>query len=303
MTPSRVVRAATEPRGGLFLVATPIGNLEDITLRAIRILKEADVVACEDTRRTRALLSHLDIHRPTISLHEHNEQARIPQILTLLRDGKRVALVCDAGTPAISDPGAALVAAAAREGLPIVSVPGASAVTAAVALADFPAERFAFVGFLPRGRAERRRMLEALAALPMALVMFEAPHRVREALDDLARVFGDRRLMLVRELTKVHEQVLRGAAREVQAALGDTVRGEVTLVIAGAPAAPGRRDDAGAKQPREAEGLVGATRQSPEQFLRSLLARGLSRRDAARALEVAYGLPPREAYRMAAEQD
>ncbi|MDR7545264.1 MAG: 16S rRNA (cytidine(1402)-2'-O)-methyltransferase [Armatimonadota bacterium] len=281
MTPTRAIRGAAEPGGILYLVATPIGNLEDITLRAIRILREADVVACEDTRRTRGLLSHLDVHTPTISLHEHNEQARIPQILALLREGKRVALVSDAGTPAIADPGAALVAAAAREGLRIVPVPGASAVTAAVSLADFPAERFAFVGFLPRRGAERRRMLEAVAGMPLALVMFEAPHRVREALDDLARVFGERRLVLVRELTKVHEQVLRGTASEVRAALGEAARGEVTLVIEGAP--PARA----------------AARQSPEQFLRDLLARGLSRRDAARALEVAYGLPSREAYRMA----
>jgi 16S rRNA (cytidine1402-2'-O)-methyltransferase len=300
MTPPRAARDAAAPRGALFLVATPIGNLEDITLRAIRVLKEADVVACEDTRRTRGLLSHLEIRTPTISLHEHNERARIPQLLALLREGKRVALVSDAGTPAIADPGAALVAAAAREGVRIVPVPGASAVTAAVSLAGFPADRFAFVGFLPRRRAERRRMLEALTGMPMALVMFEAPHRVREALDDLARIFGERRLVLVRELTKVHEQVLRGTAAQVNQALGALPRGEVTLVIEGAPASPSRRSG---EPPGRAGDLRGATAQGPEQFLRNLLAGGLSRRDAARALEVAYGLPAREAYRLAAGED
>ncbi|MDR7420666.1 MAG: 16S rRNA (cytidine(1402)-2'-O)-methyltransferase [Armatimonadota bacterium] len=281
--------------GTLYLVATPIGNLEDITLRAIRVLREADLIACEDTRHTARLLSHLDIRTPTLSLHEHNERARLPRILSLLREGKRVALVSDAGTPVISDPGAGLVAAVASEGLPIVAVPGPSAVTTAVVLADFPVERFAFAGFLPRKRAERRRVLESLVRLPMALVFFETPHRVHAALDDLRDVFGDRRMVLARELTKVHEQVVRGTPADLRealrAALGESPRGEVTLVVEGAAGTAAGPAGAAAEQ--------GAERRPPELFLELLLARGISRRDAARVLEIVYGMPAREAYRLA----
>ena len=287
--------------GTLYLVATPIGNLEDITLRAIRVLREASVIACEDTRRTRGLLAHLGIHTPIQSVHAHNERARIPQILTMLREGKSVAVVTDAGMPAISDPGAALVTAAARAGIRVVPVPGASAVTAVVSLADFPADRFAFVGFPPRRRSERKRMLASLATLPMALVMFEAPHRVRDTLADLEEVLGARRLILARELTKVHEEVLRGTAAEVRAALADVPRGEVTLVIeggAGLPADAGRDGEQGAHEPGRAQPPA----LSPEAFLRRLRAQGLSRRDAARALALAYRLPAREAYRLAARE-
>jgi 16S rRNA (cytidine1402-2'-O)-methyltransferase len=279
------------PRGALYLVATPIGNLDDITLRAIRVLRDADVVACEDTRHTRGLLAHLGVRTATLSLHEHNERERIPQILDLLRAGKQVALVSDAGTPVVSDPGAALVAAAAREGLPVVPIPGPSAVTAAVGLADFPAAQFAFVGFLPRQRAARRRLLEGLTGLPMAPVLFETPHRLREALADLAEAFGDRRMLLARELTKVHEQVLRGTAAEILAALDDVPRGEVTLVVEGAQPSRGARGSAGEQ---------GVDRPPPELLLKALLAKGLTRRDAGRVLEVVYGMPSRDAYKLAA---
>ncbi len=270
--------------GTLYLVATPIGNLEDITLRATRVLREVSVIACEDTRRTRGLLTHLNIQTPTMSLHEHNERARIPQILTMLREGKSVAVVTDAGTPAISDPGAALVAEAVRAGLPVIPIPGASAVTSVVALADFPADRFAFVGFLPRRRSERKRMLQSLAGLPLALVMFEAPHRVQEALRDVEEVLGPRRMLLARELTKVHEEVLRGTVADVRASIGGALRGEVTLLVEGATTTP-----SGDEQPRG----------SARDFVDELLKQGLSRRDAARALTVAYHLPAREAYRIA----
>jgi 16S rRNA (cytidine1402-2'-O)-methyltransferase len=272
--------------GTLFLVATPIGNLEDITLRAIRILRSVHMIACEDTRRTRGLLTHLDIHTPLVSLHEHNERARIPQVLRQLQDGKDVALVSDAGMPTVSDPGAALVAAVAGAGLPVVSVPGASAVTAAVALAGFSADQFVFVGFLPRRRADRTRLLTSLASLPMALVIFEGPHRIRETLAEIEGVLGPRRVALGRELTKMHEEVLRGTVGEVQAALGDAPRGEVTLVVEGNTG------------PGTAAAAASAGGDS-EAIIRRLLEAGLSRRDAARALAVAYGLRPREAYRIA----
>lgn len=303
--------------GTLYLVATPIGNLEDLTARAGRILREVALVACEDTRHTRRLLAHAGVRTPMVSLREHNERERIPQILAALRAGQDVAVVADAGTPAISDPGAHLVAEAAREGIRVVPVPGASAVTAAVALADFPAGRFAFVGFLPRRRSERRRMLAALAPLEMALVMFEAPHRVHQALEDLEAVLGERRMLLARELTKVHEEVVRGTPGEIRAALPEAVRGEITLVVAGAAQrargvaaagsglASGEGAAAGEGAPeRVSEGApagpcAAALPPDPEEFLAALLSAGLTRRDAARVLAIAYKIAPREAYRMA----
>jgi 16S rRNA (cytidine1402-2'-O)-methyltransferase len=274
--------------GVLYLVATPIGNLEDLTRRAARVLAQADVVACEDTRHTRPLLAQVGARATLLSLHEHNERARIPQVLALLRGGKTVALVSDAGTPVISDPGTALVAAATREGIRVEAVPGPSAVTAAVALADFPVGRFAFLGFLPRQAGERRRLLASVAALPLALVAFEAPHRIRRTLEDLAAQLGERRLVLARELTKLHEEVLRGTPAEVLARLAERPRGEITLVVEGAAE---RRADAAA---------AGGDREPPERFLDRLLARGLSRRDAARAVAAAYGMSARAAYRLAA---
>ena len=270
--------------GTLYLVATPIGNLEDITPRAVRILKEVSAIACEDTRRTRGLLAHLDVHTPVLSMHGHNERARIPQILAMLGQGKDVAVVSDAGMPGVSDPGGALAAAASRAGVRVMPIPGPSAITAAIALADFPAERFAFVGFLPRRRAERRRMLASLAALPMALVAFEAPHRVHEALADIEEVLGARRMILARELTKLHEEVIRGTAAEIRDRLAVEPRGEITVVIEGGT------------------GLNAPPALQPDAFLKRLLEQGLSRRDAARALVVAYDLPARDAYRLAIEK-
>lgn len=278
--------------GTLYLVATPIGNLEDITSRAVRVLREVSVVACEDTRHTRGLLAHLGIRTPTLSLHEHNERARIPQILGLLREGRSVAVVSDAGTPAISDPGSRLVAAAVQDGFEVVPVPGASAVTAVVSLADFRADRFAFIGFLPAKAGERRRALASLAKLPMALVLFEGPHRVRDTLADIESVLGPRRVVLARELTKVHEEVLRGTAADVRAALNAAPRGEITLLVEGAVEA---KVEAGSPPSARAN----EERASPEEFAARLVAQGLSRRDAAKALAEAYGLPSRDAYRIA----
>jgi 16S rRNA (cytidine1402-2'-O)-methyltransferase len=237
------------------------------------------------------LLAHLNIHTPTLSLHEHNETARIPQILEMLRAGKSVAVTSDAGTPAVSDPGAALVAAAARAGFRVEPIPGPSAVTAIMSVAGLPTAAFAFIGFLPRRRRERLRALESWRALPAALVMFEAPHRVRETLADLETVLAGRRMLLARELTKTHEQVLRGTPAEVLAALDGEPRGEVTIVVEGAagPAPLERKDD------------TAHPRLSPEAFVARLLAEGLSRRDTARALAAAYGIPARQAYRMAVE--
>jgi 16S rRNA (cytidine1402-2'-O)-methyltransferase len=277
--------------GTLYLVATPIGNLEDITLRAIRILRESAVVACEDTRRTRTLLAHLGLRTSTMSLHEHNERARAARVIELLSEGKDVAVVSDAGTPVVSDPGAAIVAAVSAAGILVVSIPGPSAVTAAVALADFNVEQFAFIGFLPRKGAARERALANLAELPMASVLFEAPLRVRRTLADIGNAYGDRRVIVARELTKVHEQVLRGTAAEILAQMTQEPKGEVTIVVAGASATNGGVD----RHKSAGPALDSAA------FLRHLLGEGLSRRDAAKALALAYGVPSKDAYRMANE--
>jgi 16S rRNA (cytidine1402-2'-O)-methyltransferase len=283
-------------RGTLHLVATPIGNLEDITLRAIRILKEVAIVACEDTRRTRTLLGHFDLRTPTMSLHEHNERARTARVLEILSQGRDVALVSDAGTPVVSDPGAALVAAVTAAGLPVVSIPGPSAVTTAVALADFDVERFAFIGFLPRKGSSRERLLDVLARLEMAWVLFEAPLRVRKTLADIDHACPGRRLIVARELTKIHEQVLRGTAAELIAQMSEEPRGEVTIVVAPAPPA-----DGAAVSPAAAGKALDAGVLDAGVFLRRLLGDGLSRRDAAKALALAYGMSPKDAYRMANE--
>ena len=228
----------TKERGTLQVVATPIGNLADLSPRAQQALREADVIAAEDTRRTQQLLSALGIARPLISLYEHNETQRIPELLGRLADGQTVVLVSDAGTPLLSDPGYELTRAAVGAGVRVVAIPGASALTTALAVAALPAQRFCFEGFLSARAAERRAQLAALAHETRTLVFFEAPHRIRATLADMAAEFGAGRAAVVaRELTKVHEQVYRGALGELaaQAAREENFeRGEITLVVAGA---------------------------------------------------------------------
>lgn len=267
--------------GTLYVVATPIGNLNDITLRALEVLRTVDVIACEDTRHTRVLLDRHGIRTPLVSYHEHNEDRRAPELLARLKAGQSVALVSDAGTPVLSDPGFVLVRRAVEEGIPVVPVPGPSAITAALSVAGLPPDRFAFVGFLPRRRAQRRRLLQEVAALPWTLVAFEAPHRIQEALEDVVAVLGDRPVALVREMTKTFEQVIRGRASDVLAAVRERPpRGELTLVIGGAPqaAAPGAAE-----------------------AVRALLQAGRSVREAAQAVARTHGLSRREAYRLALE--
>ncbi len=218
--------------GTLYVVATPIGNLEDVTLRGLRVLREVGLVACEDTRRTRGLLSHFDIHVPVTSYFEHNKLAKGEVILRALREGKSVALVTDAGTPGISDPGFLLVRAAREAGIDVVPVPGPSAVIAALSAAGVPADRFVFDGFLPVKPGRRVHRLEALRALDMTVVCYESPHRILDALDAIAAVFADAEIVVARELTKQFEEIVRGPAatlREHFAAAA--VRGEFTLVI------------------------------------------------------------------------
>jgi 16S rRNA (cytidine1402-2'-O)-methyltransferase len=223
--------------GILFLVATPIGNLEDISLRAIRVLREADLIAAEDTRHTAKLLHHYDIRRPTTSLHEHNEHEKVPALVARLRDGARIALVTDAGTPAISDPGYRLVRAAVDARIRVEAIPGPSAVLTALVSSGLPTDAFVFAGFPPPKAAARLAWFEALRGEPRTLVFFEAPHRIRETLKAALAVLGDRPAALGRELTKLHEQFLRGGLSSVLTQLGEP-RGEFTVVVAGASEAP-----------------------------------------------------------------
>ena len=233
-------------RGTVFVVATPIGNLSDLSERARQTLAAADVIAAEDTRHTAQLLQHCGISRPLVSLHEHNEGERIAELLVRLRAGAQVALVSDAGTPLLSDPGFQLVREAARAGISVRCIPGPSAITAALAVAGLPVQRFCFEGFLPARAGERRARLQALATETRTLVFFEAPHRIVASLTELAKLLGGNRAAVVaRELTKVHESVYRGTLDElVVAAEADTnfARGEITLVVQGAPSSGGQGD-------------------------------------------------------------
>ena len=221
--------------GTLYLVSTPIGHLEDITLRALRVLKEAALIASEDTRRTRKLLTHYGLHTRQVSYHEHSPPSRLASLLTTLHTGD-VALVSDAGTPGLSDPGYALVRAAWDHGHTVQPVPGASAPLAALVASGLPADSFSFLGYLPRQGAERRRRLEAHARLPTTLVFFEVPHRLRQSLTDLESILGgDRPAAVCRELTKLHEDIRRGTLRELRRYFAShEPRGEFTLVVAGA---------------------------------------------------------------------
>ena len=226
------VDARGESPGTLYVVATPIGNLEDLSLRALRILNEVDRVACEDTRRTRALLSHFDIHKPTLSYYEHNKLARGPEIVRQLVEGASIALVTDAGTPGISDPGFMLVRDARAAGVPVVPVPGPSAVTTALSAAGVPADRFVFDGFLPVKPGKRLNRLRALEALEMTIVLYESPHRIGATLQAIAEVFAAREIVVARELTKQFEEsVAATPAAHLERLMAGPVRGEFTVVI------------------------------------------------------------------------
>jgi 16S rRNA (cytidine1402-2'-O)-methyltransferase len=223
-----------EPGAALYLVGTPIGNLEDITLRAVRVLKECDLIACEDTRQTQKLLTHYGITSRTISYHEHNEMTRSAELVLELERGARVALVTDAGMPGISDPGYRLISLAIRHHVPVVPIPGASAFLAALVASGLPADSFRFSGFLPPKRGQRRKMLESIQESPRTQVFYEAPHRVKEAVEDIVEILGaDRHIVIAREVTKIHEEFLRGRANEVLETLNARaeIKGEITLLI------------------------------------------------------------------------
>jgi len=274
---------------GLYLVATPIGNLEDITLRALRVLKEVDRIACEDTRQTQKLLHHFDISTPTLSYHEHNEQARTVELIALLQQGGRVAVVSDAGTPAFSDPGYKLVRAAVAAGVRVIPIPGANAALSALVASGLDTERFLYVGFLPAKPGARRTELETLASTHpgLTLVVYEAPHRILDTLTDVEAVWGQQvRVVVARELTKIHEEYLRGTAREVRLALSsrERVRGEMVLLIEGAPAGLPFKGSASVSQHliqlMEAEGL-----DEKDALKRIARERGVSKSDVYRELQ------------------
>jgi len=275
--------------GTLHVVATPIGNLEDISLRALRTLRECEIIAVEDTRRTRKLLSHYGISRPLVSYYEHNEEQRIPALLDALRAGKDVALVSDAGSPGISDPGFRLVREAVDQGMPVTALPGPSAVILALSVSGLPTDRFSFYGFLPRSPSERRKVLQETAQVPHTLVFFESPRRVARTLADMRDLLGDRRGALCRELTKRFEQVERGALSELLAKVGTrALKGECCIVVEGG----GRKAFEGPELEYTLQRALEDLRQRAGQPLR----------EASRQVARKYGLSRREVYQRALEQ-
>lgn len=219
---------------GLYVVATPIGNLEDITLRALRVLREADLIACEDTRHTQKLLNHFEITTPTQSYHEHNEAARARELVEKIEGGARIALVSDAGTPGVSDPGERVIRATLDRGLKVIVVPGPAALISALVVSGLPTDEFRFVGFLPPRSGDRRSRLEGLCDAHETLIFYEAPHRIVDMVSDLEAIFGrDRRIAIAREVTKKHEEFLRGTVGQIAAELRkrESAKGEITVIV------------------------------------------------------------------------
>lgn len=269
--------------GTLYIVATPIGNLEDITLRALRTLREADLIAAEDTRVTRKLLSHYDIHTPTTAYHQHSRGERAEEILDALRRGKNVALVSDAGTPGISDPGHELIAMCIAEGVDVQAIPGPSALIVALVVSGMPTSHFAFDGFPPRKESERRAFFAALKHDARTICLYESPLRLMATLRSMQRELGDRQVAVVREATKLHEEVFRGTVSEAVERFGACrVRGEVVIVVQGA--LPGEDD-----RSEVAETTL-------ESRLSELMESGLSERDAVRQCVIEFKLPRRRVY-------
>jgi 16S rRNA (cytidine1402-2'-O)-methyltransferase len=265
--------------GLLYLVATPIGNLEDITYRAVRVLKEVDLIACEDTRQTHKLLAHYGIEKPTVSYHEHNEAERSQELALRMAEGLAIALVTDAGMPLISDPGYRLVRAAIESGIPVQTIPGPSAALTALAASGLPTDSFHFAGFLPHKPHQRQKALEALAEEQATLIFYEAPHRALETLEAIEQVLGPRPVALARELTKIHEEVLRGDPAEIRAQLAarDSVKGEITILVGKALEPP--PDDTPAQEAVDA-----------------LIQAGTPRMDAIKQVARRRGIPKREVY-------
>jgi len=277
---------ANGEHGKLYVVGTPIGNLEDITLRAIRVLKEVDLIACEDTRRTQKLLNAYKILTPTISYHQHNEMTRAPELIIQMEEGSSIALVTDAGMPGVSDPGFRLVHLAVRHSIPVIPVPGASAFVAALAASGLPVDKFRFLGFLPSKKGERRKALEELKDALRTLVFYEAPHRLLDMLKDARDVLGDREVVVAREVTKVHEEFVRGTlATALEYWKRRPVKGEITVLI-GLPA------------PSDANGSTSHAASIITDIQTVMAQRKLDERAALKIVARARGVSKSEAYRM-----
>jgi len=261
----------------LYIVATPIGNLEDITLRALRTLKEVGIIAAEDTRKTRRLLTAYGIKTPLTSYHEHNKKAKLTRLLNLLQE-KDIALVSEAGMPGLSDPGYELIVAAIQQGISVVPIPGSSVIVTALVISGLPANQFIYLGFLPRKKGERKRLLESIAHQPRTIIAFESPHRLVTTLGDLIEVLGDRKIAISRELTKIHEEVFRGTISEAIEHF-ITPRGEFTLVIEG---------KAEVKKPELTPEVI--------EEIRRLHRQGMSAKEAIAQLSLVTGLSRKELY-------
>ena len=274
--------------GFLLVVATPIGNLEDLGPRVKEAFAQVDAVLAEDTRRTRNLLSHLGVKKPLESFHQHNQEQKIPLMLEWLSAGKKLALATDAGTPAVSDPGAKLIRAALELGIKVIPIPGPSAITTALSVSGFPSDRFLFLGFLPARPAARKKMLEQYRDFPETVVLFEAPHRVRKTVADLEEIWGDRKVCLCRELTKLHEQIeftdLAGLRRQLEQT---EPRGEITLVIAG-------KESDSSTHPQNLEPDL-------EELIAAMIAEGKTIKQIISELESATNLPKNLIYKKALE--
>lgn len=273
----------TDEAGVLYLCATPIGNLEDITLRALRILREADLIAAEDTRHTKKLLSHYDIHTPVTSYHEHNKRDKGPEIIAAIKKGQNVALVSDAGMPGVSDPGQDLVVLAVNEGIEVVPVPGASASLAALVGSGLPTDRFVFEGFLPRVKKERDKALQRIVSEDRTVIIYESPHRVTKTLEELLDVAGDRNIAVTRELTKVHEQFVRGRLPFVlEYFRNHPPKGEFTIVL------EGKKKEKMLPGPVSTESIYSA--------VNDLILKGLDRKEAIKKAALSMGLSKRDVY-------
>ncbi len=265
-------------------MGTPIGNLEDITLRALRILNEVDQIACEDTRHTQKLLTHYNIHKPLVSYHEHNEMTRAPELVLALEQGAKIALVSDAGTPLVSDPGHRLVSLCLRHQIAIVPIPGPSALLASLTASGLPNEEFLFVGFLPPRSGERRRALERLRIEDRTIILYEAPHRIAECVADAREVLGDRAACIAREVTKLHEEFRRGKLSALTASLEERpARGEITLLI-------------GPEEPAGARTHANSTQNLADRVEELILQAKLDRKEALKLAAKEHGLTRRAAY-------
>jgi 16S rRNA (cytidine1402-2'-O)-methyltransferase len=285
---------------GLYLVATPIGNLGDITLRALEVLRNVDRIACEDTRQTQKLLNHFEIVKPTVSCHEHNERTRATELIQNIKAGKAIALVSDAGTPGVSDPGSWLVHEAIAAGVPVFPIPGANAAISALIASGLPADEFEFLGFLPEKTGARRTKLENLAAEPRetsrTLIFYEAPHRLLDTLTDLESVFGPQlRIAVARELTKIHEEFLRGTVAEARRELAsrDRIRGEITLLIE----APAQNASSAGKSGVGASGAANAHESIAARVARMTTESGIDEKEALKRLARELGQSKSEVYR------